>query len=636
MAPTTTPPKGRHVGLIALIAIFSASRASATDRCVLKSFAELPVTMEGLRPMVTAKINGVEARFVVDSGAFFSMLSPAAAAEFKLPTRPVRVQFTGSRVGSEFSVGGIGGGSATPRVATVQTLTLAEYPIHRVDFLVGGTDTGGGSVGLLGENLIRIADVEYDLAGGVLRLIKPEDCGSRPLVYWATPSQRFGVVDLNEPTALQPQPVGSASVNGIRVRVAFDTGAPVSVLSLPAAKRAGITPDTPGVQPAGRMLGIGPNATKAWVAPIASFEIGGEEIKQTRLLIADLRLGASTDMLLGDDFFLAHRVYVANGQSKLYFTYNGGAVFKLGSTPLQSAQAEPPNAGGDASATTAGTAPALKGASVNSAAAGSAGSSSPADTLGHFADQPTDAAAFMRRGTAYAARRDLKDALADLQRACELAPREPEYFFELGRVEWQSGQRAEAIDSFNKTLKLKPDHVEALLALARLTRSKGDLDTVDRLLPPEDGMRLQVGALYSQNGEPNAAIHQFDLWIRSHPQDGRLPDALNSRCYLQARTNQNLDQALKDCDAALRMQPQNPAFLDNRGLVQLRRGQLDRAIADYDASLALRPRRADSLYGRGLAKLRKGLRAEGRADLAAATAVLPKIGDRFAAWGLTP
>jgi tetratricopeptide (TPR) repeat protein len=632
MAPAPTLRKGCSVGSIAWVAIFSASAAVAADRCVLKSFAELPVTMEDLHPIVTAKINGVDARFVADSGAFYSMLSPAAAAEFKLPTRPLRLQVTGSLLGygSSLTVHGVGGGSATPEVATVQTLTLARYPIHRVDFLVAGTDVGGGSVGLLGENLLGVADIEYDLTQGVVRLIEPERCGSRSLAYWATPDQSVGVVDLHDAGRFR-MPVGSASVNGVKIRVAFDTGTAVSMLSLGAARRAGITPDTPGVQPAGTMLGgvFGPGTMKVWAAPIASFEIGGEEIKHTRLLIADLKLGQAEDMLLGDDFFLAHRIYVSNDQGKLYFTYNGGAVFKLGSTPLvQSAQSQTVGAGTNASAAATGSAPGSEGPPFNPAAAASASSSS--------ADQPTDAAGFMRRGTAYAARRDFKDALADLLRACELAPFQPDYFFELGRVEWQSGQRAEAIDSFNTTLKLKPDHVSALLARAQLTRSRKDLDTLDRLLPPEDGMRLQVGTLYEQNGAPDAAIHQFDLWIRSHPQDGRLPSVLNARCSLQAQTDQNLDQALKDCNAALRLRPNTAAFLDSRGLVQLRRGELDRAIADYDASLALRSRSADSLYGRGLAKLRKGLRAEGQSDLAAATAMQPTIANRFAAWGLKP
>jgi hypothetical protein len=32
------------------------------------------------------------------------------------------------------------------------------------------------------------------------------------------------------------------------------------------------------------------------------------------------------DMIIGADFFLSHRIYVASSQHKLYFTYNGAGV----------------------------------------------------------------------------------------------------------------------------------------------------------------------------------------------------------------------------------------------------------------------------------------------------------------------
>jgi hypothetical protein len=32
-------------------------------------------------------------------------------------------------------------------------------------------------------------------------------------------------------------------------------------------------------------------------------------------------------MLLGADFFLAHRVFIAKSEGKVYITYNGGAIF---------------------------------------------------------------------------------------------------------------------------------------------------------------------------------------------------------------------------------------------------------------------------------------------------------------------
>ena len=56
---------------------------------------------------------------------------------------------------------GVGGGAADVSVATVKVFTLADVPLHNIDFLVGGSDFGsGGSVGLLGQNVLHIGDVE--------------------------------------------------------------------------------------------------------------------------------------------------------------------------------------------------------------------------------------------------------------------------------------------------------------------------------------------------------------------------------------------------------------------------------------------------------------------------------------------
>jgi hypothetical protein len=54
-------------------------------------------------------------------------------------------------------------------------------------------------------------------------------------------------------------------------------------------------------------------------------------------------------------------------------------------------------------------------------------------------------------------------------------------------------------------------------------------------------------------------------------------------------------------------------------------GQIDDAIKDYDAALKADPKIAESLYGRGIAKMRKGDVAGGNADIASAKALNPNI-----------
>src|SRR6185295_4306693 len=60
----------------------------ATANCVMGISAELKVTMDGMRPTIAAKINGRDAKFVADSGAFYSVIGTASAEEYDLRTTP--------------------------------------------------------------------------------------------------------------------------------------------------------------------------------------------------------------------------------------------------------------------------------------------------------------------------------------------------------------------------------------------------------------------------------------------------------------------------------------------------------------------------------------------------------------------
>jgi tetratricopeptide (TPR) repeat protein len=82
--------------------------------------------------------------------------------------------------------------------------------------------------------------------------------------------------------------------------------------------------------------------------------------------------------------------------------------------------------------------------------------------------------------------------------------------------------------------------------------------------------------------------------------------------------------------------PENPDFLDSRGLVYLRLGKLKDAIRDYNSALEVNPNMPTALFARGLAELRDGRKARGQADLAAAEKLNGGIAQLFASMGLTP
>src|SRR5260370_40174501 len=96
--------------------------------------------MTGLRPLVSAKINGSDALFIADSGAFYSLITPAAAAQFKLKLRPAPYRL---------ELRGVGGG-ARAWAGTVKTFTLFDVPIPNGELIVGANRSGGGR-GMLGQ-----------------------------------------------------------------------------------------------------------------------------------------------------------------------------------------------------------------------------------------------------------------------------------------------------------------------------------------------------------------------------------------------------------------------------------------------------------------------------------------------------
>jgi len=582
----------------------------AVAECKLGRIADLPVTMVDMHPMVTAKINGADAQFIADSGAFYSMMSPASAAEFKLKTYAapwgLRVQ-------------GIGGQAGGVSAALVKEFTLAGVAIRNIEFLVGGGDVG--SAGVLGQNVFRIGDVEYDLARGAIRLIHEEGCSNRNLAYWAT-GQPYSEIEIQPMSPSASNITGAALVNGVKIRVMFDTGAYTSVLSQRAAQRAGVKVDDPGVVDGGYTRGVGRGAAKTWIAPFASFKLGDEEIRNTQLRIGDTGV-ESIDMLIGADFFLSHRVYVASKQRRLFFTYNGGPVFNL--TASRS-----PAPSQTAATATAATTMAAEDEAPAAAADAAPRQGSP--------EEPKDAAEFARRGTAYAARRDFEHAIADLTRACTLAPDQPDYFFERGVAQLQNKQGAAALGDFDQAIKLKPDHVPALVARAglRLTAQQAslaveDLDAADRVSAKESDVRLRMAYAYMHADHLPEAVTQLDMWIAAHHEDARLAEALKERCWVRGLAGQDLAKALDDCNAAFKRIDKSSAggavVLKSRGLVRLRLGDYGKSVADLDASLGLQPKDPWALYLRGIDKVRLGRSDEGRADMDAASALRTTIAD---------
>jgi tetratricopeptide (TPR) repeat protein/predicted aspartyl protease len=581
-------------GAVIAIAWVAASAAgTAHAACELRKAADLPVTMDGLQPFVPVTINKLETKLLVDTGAFYSTLDSVSAKRAEM--KSIMPDFRLTAIGT--------GGQAVLTAGRAETVTLAGIPLKKVDFLIHERPLTPFAAGLLGQNILGVMDTEYDLAHGAIRIFSAKGCGKVNLAYWSK-DRVLSVLPIRPTNVIEPHIKFPVEINGVTMRAMLDSGAWSSVLDATAAARAGVTPASAGARSVGLSSGIGKQFVETWSAPFVKVVIGGEEIRNTRLRVAK-RSMPDYDLLLGADFFLSHRIFVSKSQNRIYFTYNGGPVFRL-NEPDQSPPQGP------------------------AAPVGSAAAMSDADALG-------------RTAAASAARRDYRSAIRDYGSALAAKPDDPGLLRGRAAAYLATKQMDLAARDLDQAIKAAPGHVQARLTRGglRLKRkdvagAQADFDAALAAAPHEIHLPLAIAERYSDAGEVERALALYDAWIVAHPKDNRLFEAFNGRCWTRTVWNQDLNLAVADCDAALRRARPNSATLNSRGVLRYRLGQLDAAIADLDASLKLQPNIAWSLYARGLAKARKGPPGAGDADIQAAKALDPDLPEEAERYGLVP
>jgi hypothetical protein len=238
--------------------------------CKLAKLAELPVTMHGV-PQVPVVIDGHPANMIVDTGSWKSTIWRGAAASLGLKIVPSDLTTYGA------------GGSDQAGMVRVHDFTLASFTVHNLDMLVVGRGSSSTFAGVLGAVAM------------------------------------------------------------------FDSGASNSTITTTAIRKPGMSPQaTPADAQATHGISGRPIATDVGI--FAAVTIGQETVQNAPLRIADLfgadrtvqtgsliarsafgdadMLQREPDLVLGADFFLAHRIYIARSQKKLYFTYAGGPIFQ--------------------------------------------------------------------------------------------------------------------------------------------------------------------------------------------------------------------------------------------------------------------------------------------------------------------
>lgn len=197
-----------------------------------------------------------------------------------------------------------------------------------------------------------------------------------------------------------------------------------------------------------------------------------------------------------------------------------------------------------------------------------------------------------------------------------------------------------AIGDYGQALRLDPSDIDYLNSRAAAYEAKKDIDHA--MADYNEAIKTNPNSIYAYNNR-GAVFQRKGDFARAAADYGEVTrlqpnnlDAWSARCWVRAISPGQTQQALTDCNAALKIKADATDVLDTRGFIYLKLGQSDNAIKDFDAALKGDPKLAGSLYGRGLAKLRKGDRNGSSADMAAAKAIKSDIAEEFSRYGLKP
>jgi Aspartyl protease len=304
------------------------SAAPAAAACQLLQVAELDVTVQNNTPVVPVTIDGQSVQMILDTSYSRTQMSRSAARDLHLKLKPSVIAFYGPD--------GVVDGAD---MASVRDFTFAGATTHQFSFYVTGQVASTGNVvGVIGEDILSHFDIEFDLRSSKVRFFVPKDCKGDQVAYW---THDYFVVDLSH-TRETDLPLFDVMLNGQKVLATFSSGTPQSAVTTQAVQTSGIKPES-AVQAAGTVQGVTGKPINSSVVVFPSLTIGQETLQNAKLRIAGpfSRYGmerfesqlehhafVEPDLEIGGDFFLAHRIYLARSQKKIYFTYNGGPIFQ--------------------------------------------------------------------------------------------------------------------------------------------------------------------------------------------------------------------------------------------------------------------------------------------------------------------
>lgn len=314
--------------LAALLTLGLAGTAHAAADClplrIQNTVKMVPLGRSG-RILVPITLNGVEKKFLFDTGSAFSAISQATVKELDLP------QFH-----SNYRVSNLYGEDSDTFVQ-VHEVTLGNAKNNGVQLQVMGNfgrpEDQVPFDGILASGIFLHDDLDLDFGAERLNFFSTDHCEGK-VVYW--PHQSLSVVPIMMEQSHLDVPV---ILDGHPLRATIDTGATFTSLNLVRAQeKLNFSPDTPST---GNAPKDNPER-QIYPRRFANLSFDGVTVQNPLIIIQPLKMGGgktddttiasraehkddlvnrlSADMIIGMDILRHLHIYIASRELKLYVT----------------------------------------------------------------------------------------------------------------------------------------------------------------------------------------------------------------------------------------------------------------------------------------------------------------------------
>ena len=208
---------------VAVIAALCAAAPATGQTCGLTKVAtyDMESTDSG-HVVIKMKIGDEERLMAVDTGAWFSHLTEETVDALKLPHQT-----------SDQFISYDAYGRHSNEVATAPSLDIGPLKVRSVDFIIAprGANFGKDVSGLLGGNVLKHFDLDFDFANRKFSLFDQDHCPGQ-VVYWTASGFSKIPFEFNGSQITLP-----VTLDGHQMEAMLDTGAFASTISTPMANQ---------------------------------------------------------------------------------------------------------------------------------------------------------------------------------------------------------------------------------------------------------------------------------------------------------------------------------------------------------------------------------------------------------------